>query len=1234
MFSILAICLGTAPAFAQATSSLRGKIADAQGGALPGVTVILANAETAFNRQAVTDETGAYSLLQVPPGAYTLSAELPGFQTASAKVTLQVSTPATLDLRMEIAGLTESVKVEAAVTTVNTTDATVGNAFKEVQVRQLPLMTRNVVELLSLQAGVTPTGETMGARRDQNNITLDGVDINDNQTSGLEGAIAAPDEGGEGGLNVAEQRENGFNAALPVPLDSVQEFRVTVAGQNANQGRSSGGQVSLVTKSGTNLLHGSAYEYNRDTAFSANNWFSNRSGIPREQLKRNQYGMSLGGPIKKDRAFFFANVERRKDDSAANQLRKVAANSLRAGTVMAEASDGQTYALGPAALKAIDPLGLGASPAILALLNSMPAGNDEAAGRDNGLNFSGFRFNAPMVLDYRAYVGKVDLKLDSMSRHNLSVRTTIADNARDLVLAQYPGQSPSSRELNTSYGVGASYTGVLGSNLINTANFGLTDIRIKRTGALGAAFTLDSIDVPTDLTRPFERKAPTYNFVDDLTWNKGAHSLTMGGNLRFIRNNRTSFANAFPAYGFSRGLLLGLGSDIVNATQAYLGQLTGNPTIRLTDPTSVTRAMGNLFGVVTDASMTYSYDAKGNPLAVGDPTVRNFASNEFELYYGDNWRMTPNLTLTYGVRYLNLGVPYETNGLQVAPTFPLQDYWQERLAGMQAGIPSNQLPHTYLDYDFIGPKNGKESWWSPDRNNFAPRVAVAYTPDGGFLSALTGKGGVIRAGGGLVYDRFGSDLVTKFDSAASFGLSDIVRAPSFNFSTGPRYNGTAPQIDPAPEHVFPFTPPEVNYIGGTYMGIDSTLHTPHSWNANVSVARELRGGLTAEIGYVGRWGRDLLMQTDAAGWAILFKDPTSGQTWKEMAWAIRAIHDAGITPDQVRATPGLAGSIPWIENMAPALANMFFPGSATANYYDLIWGQFGGSDADTTHAIDRERSDEFPNCIIKTGCYTMYAPQSSGMSMWTNAGYSNFNAMTLSLRKAYSKGVSFDFNYTLGHSQDNGGAPEAGGGSHAGIMLNPYNLDSFYGDSDFDVRHNINSNVLVELPFGRGKPILGNAGTLAEALVGGWQLSTIFRYRSGLPTSVAYSGLWPTNFSFTTLGDPIGAYNDGVTVNTDGNPAIFSSTSEAENWKPMLPGEVGTRASVRLAPYYNTDLALTKNFSLPGNHRLQFRAEAFNAFNNVNYTKISLDAASPNSFGVFTEAAPARVMQFALRYEF
>lgn len=1231
LLALLALSL-SASASAQATSSLRGKIADAQNAAMPGVTVLFVNAETAFSRTVLTDQTGAYSLLQVPPGTYTLTAELTGFQTATRRVTLQVSSPASLDVRLELAGLEETISVEATVAVINSVDATIGNAFSELQVRQLPLMTRNVVELLSLQPGVTPSGEVIGARRDQNNIMLDGVDINDNQTSGLERAEGSAQQGG---LNSGNQRESGFNAVLPVPLDSVQEFRVTVGGQNANQGRSSGGQVSLVTKSGTNQLHGSGYEYNRDTKFSSNSWFSNRAGIEKEQLKRNQYGVSLGGPILKDRIFFFGNFERRTDDSASSQVRNVPAASLRAGTIMARATNGQTYTLGPDALRAIDPLGLGSSPAMLAILNALPAANDPSQGRDIGLNFSGFRFNAPMTLDNRAYVGKVDIKLDRGSAHNLSVRTTIADMAQDRVLAQFPDQPPGSIALNNSYGVSAAYTGVITPNLVHVANFGLTHVRLSQTGQVGPSFGMDSISALQDYTRPFERNAPTYNFIDDVTWTKGAHTLTGGANVRLVRNTRTNYSNAFPSINLSRGNLLGLGSDITARANSYLAQLTGDPSVRLADANSMTRAFLDLYGVVTSASMTYSYDAQGNPLPIGEPTVRTFASNEFEVYFGDNWRVTPNLTLTYGVRYVNLGVPYETHGLQVAPVFPLQEFFQERLDGMAAGIPSNQLPHNLMEYDFIGPKNGKPSWYGRDNNNFAPRAAIAYTPQGGFLEKLTGPGGVIRAGAGVTYDRFGSDLVTKFDDTASFGLSEVVRSASPNFSSSTRYNGTTPDIPAATTHEFPFTPPEVNFIGGNYMGIDSTLRTPYSFNANVSVARELRGGLSAEIGYAGRWSRDLLMQTDAGGWAILFKEPRSGQTWKQMAQAIRAVHDAGITPAQVRANPSLVTPLAWIENMAPALANMFFPGSATANYYDLIWGQYGGSDADAVHAIDRVRTSAFPNCIISTGCYTMYPTQSSGMSMWTNAGYSNFNAMLLSLRKSFSRGFSFDFNYTLAHALDNGGAPEAGGGSAGGIMLNPYDLDSFYGDSDFDVRHNVNVNVLVQLPFGRGRALLGNANALVDTLVGGWQLGTIFRYRSGLPSAVAYSGLWPTNFSFSTLAYAVGAYDAEVQMNENGNPAIFANPQEAAaNWLPMQPGEVGTRAAVRLDDYVNTDLSLTKSFALPRGHRIQFRAEAFNAFNNVNFTRLSLDASSPATFGQFTDAAPARVMQFALRYEF
>jgi hypothetical protein len=278
LFTAFALALAPS-AFAQATSSLRGKVTDAQSVSVPGVAVQLVNEQTAFSRAVVSDETGTYQFAQVPPGAYNVTAELDGFATATARVTLQVNTPATLDVRLELAGLTEAVTVEATIALVNTVDATIGNAFGEQQVRQLPLMTRNVVELLSLQPGVTPTGEVIGARRDQNNVTLDGVDVNDNQTAGLENPSGSAPIPGYNFNSSGTFRESGFNAALPVPLDSVQEFRVTVGGQNANQGRSSGGQVTLVTKSGTNQFRGSAYEYNRDTATSAYNWFSNRAGI-------------------------------------------------------------------------------------------------------------------------------------------------------------------------------------------------------------------------------------------------------------------------------------------------------------------------------------------------------------------------------------------------------------------------------------------------------------------------------------------------------------------------------------------------------------------------------------------------------------------------------------------------------------------------------------------------------------------------------------------------------------------------------------------------------------------------------------------------------------------------------------------------------------------------------------------------------------------------------------------
>jgi hypothetical protein len=367
----IALLAGALSLAAQSSSSLQGVITDSQGSAVPEAVVTARNQGTSAERRTVTSPLGEYSLLQMQPGTYVVSVEKPGFRMERADLILQVDTPSTLNMKLEVGQVSETVNVTASATVVNTENASVGNPFTETQVKEIPLQTRNVVALLSVQPGVTSSGQVLGSRPDQNNVLLDGVDVNDNQG------------------------KDGFNAVLPIPLDSVQEFRTTVAGLGADLGRSAGGQVAIVTKGGTNQFHGSLYEYNRNTDFSANNWFSNRAGTPRAALNRNQYGGSLGGPVLKKKVFFFFNYEGRKDRSATAKTATVPSATFRQGIVEVQEKSGQIVQLSPSDVAAIDPLHQGENPYILSLMQQYPQGNDPLAASDKGLNFNDLLFNAP-----------------------------------------------------------------------------------------------------------------------------------------------------------------------------------------------------------------------------------------------------------------------------------------------------------------------------------------------------------------------------------------------------------------------------------------------------------------------------------------------------------------------------------------------------------------------------------------------------------------------------------------------------------------------------------------------------------------------------------------------------------------------------------------------------------------------------------------------------------------------
>ncbi len=1239
-FAWIVLGFHTAALRAQSTSSLRGSVVDPQGAAIPDAAVTLINQDTQSRRQVQSDNRGEYQFLQVPPGKYSVLAEKAGFSTVTENnVTLLVNSPATLDLHMDLGRTTETVNVNTEATSLNTVDASVGTAFTERQVRQLPLQTRNVVELLSLQPGVTPTGEVLGAHRDQNNVTLDGVDVNDNQNAGIGNSVSSQGSNANGAASVA-----GFNSVLPIPLDSVEEFRVTVGGEGANEGRSSGGQVVLMTKSGSNQFHGSAYEFNRDTPFSANSWFNDRSGVPVQPLVRNQFGASLGGRVVKDRVFFFFNYERRLDASGIAVERAVPTESLKQGNLTLQTTDGSTYTLNPSQIQQIDPLHLGLNQGYLGLLKQYPAGNDAPYGADAGLNFTGYRFNAPNHEDDRAYVGKMDFILDKQAKHTVSVRGTLSNANQDLpqYLAQFPGQQPASQLLNNSKGVAAVYTAVLRPNLVNAFTFGYTRMGLQTSGVPGEGFSLGSLDSLQNYNaRGNGRIMPSTNLLDDVTWTHGKHTVTSGFNFRLINNDRFSYANSFPSYGFNTSVAVGLGEDIQTDVTNYLIKQTGNQNLQLANPNAVAAAMGILLGLENSTNITYQFLRNGSVLPQGQPQQRNFIMREYEGYVGDSYHARRDLTFTFGLRYENDPPIYEANGLQVSPTVGLDQFFGQRNYLQSQGVPSNAMPNAVLQYALAGPVNGKPSWYGPDNNNFAPRFSVAYSPSGatGLLGKLFGKSGVFRAGYAMVYDRFGSNLVTEFDQFGSEGLATTLGNPiSYNFTTSPRFNGSPAQQPPAPQGGFPYTPPNIAAIVGEFQGIYPNLKSPYSHMVNASFARELPGGLTMEIGYMGRFSRKLLLQGDVYTPLEGYKDPQSGETWLQSMTAFRNLNNTGLTPAQAQANPSLVPNNPFVQSMFPALANYYFPGSASANYYYGIYGVYGGSYLDILHAADRiPGAFNTPNgtCASRPGCYTFFALQGSSMPTWMNAGDADFNAATITIRRAFSTGFSFDFNYTLSHSIDNGSTAEGASGQDGAVIQNIFQPGAFRGSSDFDIRSLVNANFVYELPFGKGKPMLNGIPGWMNEFIGGWQVSSIIRASSGLPTVIQGNQTWNTNYWQSSLAIPVASFQRTIGIDNQGNPSLFSSTNSVNSFADQYPGQTGTRAITRLPGQKNVDLAVAKRFALPWEgHSLQFRAEAFNAFNNVNFIQPSLALYSPTTFGEFTNTTPARVMQFALRYEF
>jgi len=1239
MLASLTLCLSAVVAMAQSSAGVTGTVKDSNGAVVAGADVKLTDTKTGAEFTTKTNDQGVYLFQKVAPGTgYTLTFTNPGFQTLVINdVALGVDTTSTHNAELTIGEVSGTVVVTASnEVTLNTSDASIGNVIGERRLKELPIQIRNSpAALIGLQPGVVGSnvgagggnraGSVTGARADQGNITVDGIDSNDQATGQFAATVG--------------------NA----PIDAIQEFRAVSTNPGASDGRSSGGQVELVTKGGTNEFHGNVREYNRTAATAANDFFNNRAGIPRPALTRNQFGGSIGGPIMKDALFFFFDYEGRRDAQQVSNLRIVPLNHFRNGGlgfinnnagcgvgVRLNTNPNCITVLTPAQVAALDPQGVGGSAALLSFINSRyPQANDLAAG--DGINTGGFRFNAPSQRKDNTYTTRLDWNANSA--HKLFGRFNIARRIQtdtvNTVAAQFPGDPEHGQIIVRDYTWVVGHTWTVSPTFVNQLTVGHARSGLLFPRNFKPAFP-NSFTFGAGLSAPFAGISEQDRFVlvptyrNDATWTKGTHSIEFGGSFKPIKSE-SGLVNDFNFPSVGLGGLLG-------ALQPSLrpGTIASNSNTTITG--NYDAAFAFLLGRYATVATNFNYDPSGTPFAPGTGKNREYRYDELELYVQDNWRVRNNLTLNFGVRWHLYPAPYEANGFQAAQDIDMRQLFDLRLRNAASGI-SGETAEPFLRYNLIGKANNARALYETDLNNFGPRFGFAYTPNfnSGFLGALFGENKtVIRGGGSVVYDRPGGaitfiqDQVSYlFDNSATtqFAAPNPVTALLQN----PRFTGiaTLPVQNVAPTVTRPHTPfvdntgfPFGLEDGEFNYAVDQRFRIPYSIQYSFGFQRELPGNFILEASYVGRQGRKLFSQADVAQ-VLNFRDPASGQFMLDAYNALQRQVEAGVAGNQVTLQP-------WFENQ-------MFPGATVlmASNGTLRQQVLRGNTADSIQLL-------YANGLLNpnVGLSAQF-----GTNIYiSNQGSSSYDGMLVSLRKRFSQGLQFDFNYTWSHSIDNGSSVV--NTVVGGLVCDLRDLRVCRGNSDFDIRHLVNANFIYELPFGRGQRFGSGVPGWANQIIGGWEVTGIFTARSGLPFGTTTTA-FPVGFNFNSpaafnngnVGALIGNIHDATngTIQFFNNPTAVFDPANPTAGALRFPrhGEIGNRNILRGPGFWNLDTAVLKNFQMPWSEsqRLQIRWESFNAFNHNSFGLPAVGITGTTFGTITTSASIPREMQFAVRYE-
>jgi hypothetical protein len=1244
-----------------ATGAVLGSVTDPSGAAVGSAQIELLNAATGVKTVGVSSAQGTYTFANVAPGPYSISAKASGFRTTQINnISVQVNSSTTVNISLEVGEITSTVEVtgSAAAVDLQRADSTVGDTISTEPLLRLPTRLRQAQELLLLQPGTTPQtggdsgGSIAGALNDQTTFTLDGIDVTDSNT------------------NSTINSDQGARPTLIVSVEATDEFRVATANANATFTRGSGGQVSLMQRSGTNDFHGSLFWYTQNSSLNANTWDNNRLGLARPHVEDNRGGGRLGGPIIKNRTFFFAEYETRRYPETFHLNYIVPTATLRQGILRFKDSAGNidsynlatSAACGTAGNSACDPRGIGISPTMQAMMASDPAGNNPNVSGADGLNTTGFTANvqSPLSDDFGTF--RLDHNITDKLHFNgsFSYSRDLAYNSSPLVVDIRNPNAVQNQDFTPAWTSAAIFglTYMISPHVVNTVRFG--DVR-NRNGGLRPQLS----SIASELALPGTNSADGYvavtpnvfappismsnsvrtqfnndvndQFVDDVSWTKGTHLIQAGGNLQRM-----------PMFHLHSGKVGGAVNSLNATTTADSSFLVipaadrpptcGGSISTNCLPSSQSSTWDSLYasvlGLMNDNNTLLVRNSQLQAQPFGTFIDMN-ALSYFTSFYGqDTWRIRPSLTLTYGLSYSfqtpqNFGNREETMLIDTSTGQPISGlaYLKAKLAAANQG----QIYNPPLGFEPVSQLH-RAGPYNTDFGDVAPRASLAWSPHytQGILGKIFGSNKtVLRGGFGIFYNRLsGEDSVVSaglnagFSSTITTGLAacnatgaggagcnaSATSNPALSvFRLG--VDGSVP-IPTYPQTISSIYVPAGNYSELYAPGIDPNLTNSRIYTVDFTIQRNVGHGVFLEAAWTGRYGRDLYSYAQLNASPYMFKDTASGQTFAQAFDAVSNALRAGQTvPVQ-----------PWFENQLPGLgAKNGLPSSTAvlaskdASYFTLgNTSSLFDSTSASTPGLNLLRS--------QLGLQQYDETQVNELAQVMNYGWSNYNAMVLTLRRTGTN-FTFDVNYTLSKSLDT----DQGVQNDSTTLGNPLEPGVDYGPSKFDHRHIFNALFVYNLPRS-----YGFLPAAMNYVVGGWYVSGIVTALSGSPLYVTESSSVWGGGQRSLLTIPAvptvapSSLNPGLhsnvagsgSIGTSGNPAtggtglnLFANPQAAYSdfgYVQLSQNVDGYGHPLYGLPFWNADASVGKRFPIKERINLALSFDFYNLFNHANFSNPNL----------------------------